>query len=104
MPFACTSSRRFRERYAGSALPFSLTGVHVTAAESRHRLSCLGWKTLDNGQQVANGQWCVFAQSCGHTVVALADNRHEAWSAVWSMALKATRNGWARYVYDDPRD
>ena len=76
----------------------------MLTAEMRHRLRCLGWKTFDNGQQVANGLWCVFAQSCGHTVAALADSRSEAWSAAWSMALKCTRNGWAHLVYDDPRD
>ena len=60
------------------------------------RQSCLGWKTLDNGGQLGDGSWRVFAQSCGHTVVALAHNHQEAWSAASSMALKVTRNGWVR--------
>lgn len=70
--------------------------------EMRHRLRCLGWKTFDNGRQVADRRWWVFAQSCGHTVVSLADSRSEAWSAACSMALKVTRNGWATLVHDDP--
>lgn len=65
-------------------------------AEMRSRLSCLGWKTLDDGQQRGDGTWCVFAQSCGHTVVALARNRQEGWLAASSMALEVTRNGRAR--------
>jgi hypothetical protein len=67
-----------------------------TTSESRHWLRCLGWKTFDNGRQVGNGNWCVFAQSCGHTVVALAPSRTDAWSAASAMALRVTRNGWAR--------
>jgi hypothetical protein len=73
-------------------------------AEMRNRLSCLGWKTFDNGRQLANGRWWLFAQSCRHTIVALADSRQEAWSAACAMALKLTRNGWAHVVYVDPRD
>ncbi len=78
-----------------------------TACESRYALRCLGWKTCDNGRQLASGRWCVYAQSCGHTVVALADSCQEAWSAAWSMALRCTRNGWTHFVYgphDDPRN
>ena len=67
-----------------------------TTSESRHWLQRLGWKTQDDGQQLDDGRWCVFARSCRHTVVALDDGQTEAWSAACSMALKVTRNGWAR--------
>jgi len=43
----------------------------MLTAEIRRQLRSLGWKTFNNGRQVAHGRWWVFAQSCGHTVVAL---------------------------------
>jgi hypothetical protein len=59
--------------------------------ELRHRLLRLGWKTLGRGQQI-DGRWWVFAASCGHTIIAIADTPHEAWSATCAMALKLTRD------------
>ena len=44
-------------------------------AEMRHRLQSLGWKPLDDAQQADDGSWWLSAQSCGHTIVALADSR-----------------------------
>lgn len=62
--------------------------------EAHHRLHCLGWRTLGRGQQIG-GRWWVFAGSCGHVVVAIADNALEAWSLACAMALKLTRNGFS---------
>jgi len=59
------------------------------------KLECLGWKTLDEGQE-EDGRYCVFAESCGHFVIAFADTRSEAWSAVCSLAMKLTREGLVR--------
>ena len=81
---------------------FDLTGPSCSINEMRHRLCCLGWKSFDRGRQTADGRWWVFAQSCGHTVVALAHTRKEAWSAACPTALKCTRHGWVHFV-DDPR-
>ncbi len=67
-----------------------------TISQSRHWLCCLGWKTREDGRQLRDGRWCVVARSCGHTLLALADAQEEAWSVACSLALKATRNGWAR--------
>ena len=64
--------------------------------EMRHRLQCLGWKVLDDARQADDGSWWLNAQSCGHTIVALADNHQEVWSLACSMALKLTRNGLAK--------
>jgi hypothetical protein len=60
--------------------------------EMRHRLQYLGWRTLGRGQQI-DGRWWVFAGSCGHTIIAIADTPHEVWSAACAMAMKLTRNG-----------
>jgi hypothetical protein len=65
-------------------------------AEMRHRLQSLGWKTLDDARQADDGSWWLNAQSCGHTIVALADSRQEVWSLACSMAMKVTRDGLAK--------
>jgi hypothetical protein len=65
-------------------------------AEMRHRLQCLGWKVFDEGRRLENGQWCLLAVSCGHTLIVLGDTRREVWSAVCSMAMKLTRDGLAK--------
>ena len=75
-----------------SALPLFISGVRVAGESFRRRLECLGWKPLAGGQQ-PDGRWWQAAKSCGHTVVALARNRQEAWSAASSMALNVTRDG-----------
>jgi hypothetical protein len=67
----------------------------VARESFRRKLECLGWKPFAGGQQ-PDGCWWQAATSCGHTVVAFARNGQEAWSAASSMALKVTRNGWAR--------
>ena len=70
-----------------------------TTGQARRWLGCLGWKTPDDGQRLADGCWRVFAQSCGHTVVALADGEAEAWSAACSMALRLTTRGELRLPF-----
>ena len=77
----------------GFGTPF-LFGIRMTTEALLHRLECLGWKLLAGGQR-PDGRWWQTATSCGHTVVALADTRHEAWSAACAMALNLTRNGLA---------
>ena len=46
--------------------------------EMRQRLYCLGWKTFDRGRQTQDGRWWLYAASCGHAIVALADSRQES--------------------------
>lgn len=70
----------------------------MLTAELRHRLRCLGWKTFDRERQTRDGRWWVYATSCGHTIIAFADSRREAWSAACSMAMKLTREGSARLL------
>ena len=65
----------------------------MTSKVLRDRLRCLGWKTCDDGRRLESGRWSLFAKSCGHTLVAIADTRKEAWSAACAMALNLTRNG-----------
>jgi len=55
----------------------------------RHFLTCLGWKTFHDGRG-KDGRWCVCATSCGHTVIAIADTREDAWSAACSTAIDVT--------------
>jgi len=69
-------------------------------AEMRHRIECLGWKILSNEKSLPDGCWRLIAQSCGHTIVVLADSPRETWSAACAMALKLTRNGWAKPLRD----
>ena len=52
------------------------------------RLECLGWRTVSEGRQ--KDRWFIRATSCGHTIIAIADTQSEAWSAMFSMALKLT--------------
>ena len=78
---------------------FSLTGPRMTVKVLRHRLTCLGWKTLDSGR-LPDGRWWLLATSCGHAIVARGDSREEVWSAACAMALKLTREGLAR-AHDD---
>ena len=66
----------------------------MTTEVLRYRLEHLGWKALREGRH--DGRWCVLAASCGHFVVALANSRHEAWSASCAMAMKLTREGLLR--------
>ena len=53
------------------------------------QLENLGWKLLDEGRD-EYGRYCVLAESCGHFIIIFADGRPEAWSALWSMAMKVT--------------
>lgn len=65
--------------------PF-LLGVRVT---NEQRLSHLGWKLLGEGQH-EDGRWCVLAKSCGQFILAFAKSYPEAWSALFSIAMKLT--------------
>jgi len=64
----------------------------MTTQKLHHRLTCLGWKPLDEGHQ-SDSRWYAMAESCGHVIIAFAGSRNEAWSAVSSMALRLTREG-----------
>jgi hypothetical protein len=68
----------------------------LTTEMMRQRLRDLGWKPLDDAQQAEDQSWWLIAQSCGQTIVALADTRHEVWSAACSMAMRLTREGYGR--------
>jgi len=61
----------------------------MTTEAFQHRLNCLGWKVIDEWRQ--SDRWYLFAKSCGHTIVTIADSRFEAWLAACSMAMKLTR-------------
>jgi len=54
----------------------------------RHFLTCLGWKAIYDDRR--DGRWCVCAASCGHTVIAIADTREEAWLAACTTAIDVT--------------
>ena len=73
----------------GSALRFFL-GIRMTTKRMRHRLECLGWEALSETQQ-SDGRWSVWATSYCHAIFAIADNRHDVWSAACEMAMKLTR-------------
>jgi hypothetical protein len=55
----------------------------------RSNPAVLGWKTFDEGRR-GDRRWCLYAKSCGHTIVALGDAREEVWSAVCSMPMNLT--------------
>jgi len=61
----------------------------MAITEMRHFLTCLGWKSSDEGRR-EDGRWCVRAKSCGHTVIAIGETQEEAWSAACSTALNVT--------------
>ena len=61
----------------------------MTTELFRHRLECLGWHFHSERQQ-PDGRWHVFATCCCHTILAIADSRHDAWAATCSMAMKLT--------------
>jgi hypothetical protein len=71
-------------------LPSFFDGVRMTTNHMRHRLECLGWAALSETRQ-PDGRWSVWATSCCHTILAIADNRHDVWSAACEMAMKLTR-------------
>ena len=52
------------------------------------RLECLGWRTVSEGRQ--KDRWFIVATGCGQSILALADTQHEAWSVMFSMAMKLT--------------
>ncbi len=52
------------------------------------RLECLGWRTVSEGRQ--KNCWFIHATSCRHSIIAIADTQFEAWSAMFSMAMKLT--------------
>jgi len=86
-------------KQSGSALRFRWQGhgdIMLTTEMMRQRLRDLGWRLLDDAQQAEDGSWWLCARSCGHTIVALADMRHEVWSLACSMAMKLTREGYGR--------
>jgi len=58
----------------------------VARESFRRKLECLGWKPFV-GVQRPDGRWWQAATSCGHTIIALADTRREAWSTACAMAL-----------------
>ena len=61
----------------------------MAIAKMRHFLTCLGWKIFDEGRR-GDGRSCLYAKSCGGTIVALGDTREEVWSAICAMALDVT--------------
>lgn len=65
----------------------------MTSEAFHQRLECIGWKILGGERHRKSGHWCLFAYSCGHTIVVITDSRKEAWSAACSMAMKLTRHG-----------
>ena len=46
--------------------------------------------------EAADGSWWLIAQSCGHTLIALADTRQTVWLAACVMAMRLTREGYRR--------
>ena len=62
----------------------------------RQRLRGLGWKTRDDAEQALDGSWWLIAESCGHTIVALADTEYEVWSAACLTAMRLTREDYGR--------
>jgi hypothetical protein len=70
--------------------PFLSGTVHMTISTLCHLLECLGWRSLEEGQQF-DGSWRVFVTSCGHAILARADSRQQAWSIACSMAMKIAR-------------
>jgi hypothetical protein len=66
-----------------------------TTEMMRQRLRDLGWRLLD-AQAAPDGSWFLIAQSCGHTIIALANTQHEVWSGACAMAVKLTREGHGR--------
>ena len=61
----------------------------MTTELLQHRLTCLGWRPLNDGQQAEVYGMC--SPQCRHIIFAVADSHQEAWSAVCSMAMKLTR-------------
>ena len=90
MLFDCAPWRGLRER-AVDAL-FSFAGWQVLTRMLRDRLECLGWKVISVAQ-ADDGSWFLLAESCGHTIVSLADTKDAVWSLACSMALKLTMSG-----------
>ncbi len=58
----------------------------------KHRLRCLGWKVRELGTQ-SSGRWALWATSCGHTIFATGNTRHNALSAACATAMKLTLTG-----------
>jgi hypothetical protein len=56
----------------------------------QHQLRRLGWLTLDDGQKLEDGCWCLLAMRDRQTVLAFADSRREVWSAACSMVMRLT--------------
>ena len=75
-----------------SASLFSLVGGNMDIEALKHRLRCLGWKVRELGAQ-DNGQWALLATSCGHTILAFANTRNNAWSAACLAAMRLTLTG-----------
>jgi hypothetical protein len=61
----------------------------MTTKTLSHRLQCLGWRSLDESRQL-DGTWRVLAVSCGHAILAFANDRNQAWSVACSMAMRLT--------------
>jgi hypothetical protein len=54
------------------------------------QLRHLGWQTIDGGQRLKDGRWCLLAMRYRETIIVLADSREEAWSVASSMAVRLT--------------
>lgn len=73
--------RGLREQFGFDAL---CNGVRMFMYLFRNRLMSLGWKAFC--KECHNGRWQLLATCCGHTIIAIADNRVEAWSAACPLA------------------
>ena len=56
----------------------------------QHQLRRFGWLTLDDGQKLEDGRWCVLVMRDREMVLASADSRREVWSAACSMVMRLT--------------
>ena len=94
MLFHCCPSSGLRERAVRR--PLLLRGHMATLKTtelSQHRLRSLGWQTVDDGQQVEDGRWCLLAMSGRQVILAYADNLREVWSAACSIAERLACEG-----------
>jgi hypothetical protein len=61
----------------------------MTIEVLRHRLECLGWKTLDERHDDEN-HYAVLAESCHELILAFGSTQEQAWQATCHMAMKIT--------------
>jgi hypothetical protein len=61
----------------------------MTIEVLRHRLECLGWKTLDERHDDED-HYAVLAESCHELILAFGSTQEQAWNAMCQMAMKIT--------------